>query len=116
MFPEVEAEADHPLEEEEEKPIDVNLPLDLDIGDSNNSHLTPGTADATTDVTVALPDAAGAVAMEASTTMVVAPPQAHQPVLSKHDEKWHAMFQKLMEFKEQNKHTLVPQCYTEDPR
>eukprot|EP00980_Cylindrotheca_fusiformis_P026948 scaffold18138_cov128-Cylindrotheca_fusiformis.AAC.14 len=41
-------------------------------------------------------------------------------VLSKHDEKWNAMFDKLVAYKflEQNAngHTLVPQCYHEDPR
>ena len=94
----------------------INTPLDVDIGDGTNPHLTAGTVDVATDVIGAIPDATGAVAMGPSATMAVAPPPPHQAVLSKHDEKWHAMFQKLLEFKERNKHTLVPQCYTEDPR
>jgi len=43
-------------------------------------------------------------------------PNQTQRVLSKHDEKWNAMFVKLLEFKEKNKNTLVPQCYTDDQR
>lgn len=43
-------------------------------------------------------------------------PNQSQRVLSKHDEKWNAMFVKLLEFKEKNKNTLVPQCYTDDQR
>jgi hypothetical protein len=37
-------------------------------------------------------------------------------VHSKHDEKWNAMFYKLVEFKQQFKTTLVPQCYDQEPR
>ncbi|CAJ1961345.1 unnamed protein product [Cylindrotheca closterium] len=37
-------------------------------------------------------------------------------VLSKHDEKWNNMFDKLVEYKKANNHTLVPQCYHDDPR
>lgn len=37
-------------------------------------------------------------------------------VLSKHDEKWNNMFNRLLEFKKANNHTLVPQCYHDDPR
>jgi len=37
-------------------------------------------------------------------------------VLSKHDEKWNNMFDKLLEYKKANNHTLVPQCYHDDPR
>ena len=43
-------------------------------------------------------------------------PTDHQKVLSKHDEKWNGMFVKLLEFKEKNKNTLVPQCYNQDAR
>ena len=76
-------------------------------GDSNNAET--GAVEAATATVGAPPE--GAAPME-----IVAQPPASQGVLSKHDEKWHAMFQKLMEFKERNKHTLVPQCYAEDPR
>jgi hypothetical protein len=37
-------------------------------------------------------------------------------VLSKHDERWNAMFEKLIEYKQQNNSTQVPQCYDNDPR
>jgi len=37
-------------------------------------------------------------------------------VLSKHDEKWNNMFTRLLEYKKANSHTLVPQCYHDDPR
>jgi len=37
-------------------------------------------------------------------------------VISKHDEKWSSMFGKLLEYKEKNKNTLVPQAYKEEPR
>ena len=40
----------------------------------------------------------------------------NQRVLSKHDEKWNGMFGKLLEYKEKNKNTLVPQAYKEEPR
>lgn len=40
----------------------------------------------------------------------------NQRVLSKHDEKWNGMFGKLLEYKEKNNNTLVPQCYPQDPR
>ena len=76
-------------------------------GDGNTAEA--GAVDAATAAVGAAPE--GAAPME-----IVAQPPASQGVLSKHDEKWHAMFQKLMEFKERNKHTLVPQCYQEDPR
>jgi hypothetical protein len=37
-------------------------------------------------------------------------------IATKHDEKWNAMFQKLLEYKKQNNNTMVPQCYSEDQR
>jgi hypothetical protein len=88
---------------------------DVSVGDSNNATVAAA-VDAATAAIGAVPETASAVAMGAAPTIAVVPPPASQGVLSKHDEKWHAMFQKLMEFKERNKHTLVPQCYTEDPR
>lgn len=93
----------------------MTLSLDVGIGDNNDTH-TSAAADAATVAISVVPEAAGDVAMGTSSTLAVAPPPSNQAVLSKHDEKWHGMFQKLMEFKERNKHTLVPQCYTEDPR
>jgi Helicase associated domain len=36
--------------------------------------------------------------------------------LSKHDERWNAMFAKLLEYKRQNNSTQVPQCYDQDAR
>ena len=39
-----------------------------------------------------------------------------QRVLSKHDEKWNHMFQKLVAYKEAHNSTLVPQCYDSEPR
>jgi hypothetical protein len=48
------------------------------------------------------------------------PPRLEDPptlkVHSKHDEKWNDMFSKLVEFKQQFKTTLVPQCYDQEPR
>lgn len=35
---------------------------------------------------------------------------------TKHDEKWHEMFQKLVQYKKFFNHTRVPQCYDQDPR
>jgi hypothetical protein len=35
---------------------------------------------------------------------------------SKHDEKWNAVFQKLVEYKLKHGHTMVPQCYKEDQK
>ena len=35
--------------------------------------------------------------------------------LSKHDKKWNALFEKLLEFKKKNNHTMVPQVYKDDP-
>lgn len=57
----------------------------------------------------------------------VAPPQQLVPspikttasgeIISKHDEKWDQMFQKLVAYKmAHNGSTMVPQCYHEDPR
>jgi hypothetical protein len=89
--------------------------MDVDVGDNNNSHVTAA-VDAATAAIGAVPEAVGDVAMGSLSTIDVAPPPVNQGVLSKHDEKWHGMFQKLSEFKERNKHTLVPQCYSEDPR
>ncbi|GKY96352.1 hypothetical protein MPSEU_000594900 [Mayamaea pseudoterrestris] len=37
-------------------------------------------------------------------------------IYSKHDEKWNAMFQKLADYQKKHGHTLVPQCYHDDPR
>lgn len=37
-------------------------------------------------------------------------------VLSKHDEKWNAMFDKLAAYKSEHNSTLVPQCYDQEPR
>jgi hypothetical protein len=37
-------------------------------------------------------------------------------VVTKHDEKWGAMYDKLIEYKKQNGNTMVPQCFHEDPR
>ncbi len=83
-------------------------------GETNTAQVAAGAVDAATAAIGAVPETPGAV--EASAAVMVPQPAANQGVLSKHDEKWHAMFQKLVEFKERNKHTLVPQCYTEDPR
>lgn len=51
---------------------------------------------------------------------VAAPSQAQQQapfkMLSKHDEKWNIMFDKFIGYKEKHGSTLVPQCYSEDPR
>jgi len=35
---------------------------------------------------------------------------------TKHDEKWGMMFEKLMEYKSQHGHSMVPQCYQDDLR
>lgn len=86
----------------------IATPLAATEGGDNNNAET-GAVEAATATDGAAPE--GTAPME-----IVAQPPASQGVLSKHDEKWHAMFQKLMEYKERNKHTLVPQCYTEDPR
>lgn len=94
----------------------LTSPVIVGVSDNNNANVSAASADAATAAIGAVPETAGDVAMGSSSTIAVAPPPANQGVLSKHDEKWHAMFQKLMEFKERNKHTLVPQCYTEDPR
>jgi hypothetical protein len=92
--------------------------MDVDVGDNNNADVAAAAAavDAATAAIGAIPEAVGAAAMGATSTIDIAPPPANQGVLSKHDEKWHGMFQKLTEFKDRNKHTLVPQCYSEDPR
>ena len=88
------------------------------IGDNNSNAdsaqvaVAAAVVDAAAAAIGAVSETAGAVSMEST----VAQPPANQGVVSKHDEKWHAMFQKLIEFKERKKNTLVPQCYTEDPR
>mmetsp|Transcript_20107 Transcript_20107/g.42418 ORF Transcript_20107/g.42418 Transcript_20107/m.42418 type:complete len:652 (+) Transcript_20107:108-2063(+) len=74
-----------------------------------------GAADATTAAVGAAAEVGGVAEGPSATTIVsLAPPD--QGVLSKHDEKWYSMFQKLMEYKLRSKHTLVPQCYPDDPR
>ena len=84
-------------------------------GETNNLEVAAAAVDAATVAIGAVPETP--TAMESTAPAIMVPQQpANQGVLSKHDEKWHAMFQKLMEYKERNKHTLVPQCYTEDPR
>jgi hypothetical protein len=96
-------------------------------GVSDGLKSTDEPADAENNTTI---DGAGApmdAAMEsaaAATTTTTTPnqqaklltPTDHQKVLSKHDEKWNGMFVKLLEFKEKNKNTLVPQCYNQDAR
>ena len=37
-------------------------------------------------------------------------------VVTKHDEKWGSMFEKLLEYKKKHNNTMVPQCYHDDPR
>jgi len=84
-------------------------------GETNNLEVAAAAVDAATVAIGAVPETP--TAMESTAPAIMVPQQpANQGVLSKHDEKWHAMFQKLIEYKERNKHTLVPQCYTEDPR
>ena len=91
--------------------------LDTGVSDENNAHVAAAVDAATAAIGAApVPETAGTIAIASSSTIAVGPPQTSQGVLSKHDEKWHAMFQKLLEYKERNKHTLVPQCYAEDPR
>jgi len=91
--------------------------LDTGVSDENNVHVAAAVDAATAAIGAApVPETAGTIAIASSSTIAVGPPQTSQGVLSKHDEKWHAMFQKLLEYKERNKHTLVPQCYAEDPR
>ena len=100
----------------------IPLPMDIAIGDNNapdNVHVAAAAAaamDAATAAIGAVSEVGAVVAMDSSSAMANVLSPANQGVLSKHDEKWHSMFQKLMEFKERNKHTLVPQCYSEDPR
>jgi len=66
------------------------------------------------------PSTAAAAAGEAAAVDAAARPDgAPMPtrrVLSKHDEKWNNMFDRLLEYKKANNHTLVPQCYHDDPR
>ena len=90
--------------------------LDTGVSDENNVHVAAAVDAATAAIGAApVPETAGTIAIASSSTIAVGPPQTSQGVLSKHDEKWHAMFQKLLEYKERNKHTLVPQCYAKDP-
>jgi hypothetical protein len=53
-----------------------------------------------------------------SPAAVAAVTMPHQiKVHSKHDEKWNQQFDKLVRYKEEHSgSTLVPQCYSEDPR
>lgn len=37
-------------------------------------------------------------------------------VLSKHDEKWNSMLEKLTAYKAEHGNTLVPQCYAKDTK
>jgi hypothetical protein len=37
-------------------------------------------------------------------------------VVTKHDEKWNGRYDQLLEYKAKNGHTMVPQCYHDDPR
>lgn len=47
---------------------------------------------------------------------VLAAEAAIPKVISKHEEKWNWMFDRLVEFQEKFKHTNVPQMYSDAPR
>merc|ERR1740117_1361200 len=81
--------------------------------DAENNTTIDG-ADAPMDA--AMDSAAAATTTTPNQQAKLLTPTDHQKVLSKHDEKWNGMFVKLLEFKEKNKNTLVPQCYNQDAR
>eukprot|EP00429_Kryptoperidinium_foliaceum_P007691 CAMPEP_0176009660 /NCGR_PEP_ID=MMETSP0120_2-20121206/4364_1 /TAXON_ID=160619 /ORGANISM="Kryptoperidinium foliaceum, Strain CCMP 1326" /LENGTH=326 /DNA_ID=CAMNT_0017342461 /DNA_START=16 /DNA_END=996 /DNA_ORIENTATION=- len=60
-------------------------------------------------------DSSDPVRQEAAARVIEA--EAFIPkVVSKHDEKWNHMFNRLVAFKEKHKHTNVPQMYDDSPR